>query len=240
VKTDPDSHEPTGRRAELATNLAGVRARLVRACAVAGRSPAEVTLVAVTKTWPATDVRLLAELDVRDIGENRDQEAAPKAAACADLPLRWHFLGRLQTNKCRSVVTYATVVHSLDRRRLVDALSDAAVRAGRVLDVLVQVSLDGDPNRGGAVPADVPELAAAAAAAPGLRPAGVMAVPPLGVDPARAYATLADVAARLRTQHPDATVVSAGMSADLEAAVASGATHVRIGTALLGARPPLG
>jgi PLP dependent protein len=228
------------RRAELAANLAAVDARLRRACRAAGRDRDQVTLVAVTKTWPAADVRVLADLGVRHIGENRDQEAAPKAAACADLRLSWHFLGRLQTNKCRSVATYASMVHSVDRPRLVDALGEAATRAGRVVDVLLQVSLDADPAHGGALPAQLPGLAAAVTARPGLRLAGVMAVAPLPAEPAVAFARLAEAASLLRAEHPAATVISAGMSGDLEAAVAAGATHVRVGTALLGRRPPLG
>lgn len=228
------------RRAELAANLADVRARIAAACVAAGRDPAEVTLVAVTKTWPARDVRLLAGLGVLDVGENRDQEAAPKAAACPGLGLRWHFVGRLQTNKARSVASYAYAVHSVDSARLVAALQRGGEWAGRRLGALVQVSLDGDTSRGGARPADVPALADLVGAAPLLDLRGVMAVAPLDADPAEAFEVLAQVAAAVRAGHPDARWVSAGMSGDLEAAVAAGATHVRVGTALLGRRPPLG
>ncbi len=226
------------RREEVAANLAVVRDRIAAACAAAGREPAEVTLVAVTKTFPTEDVRMLAELGVLDVGENRDQEARAKAAALQDLPLRWHFVGRLQTNKCRSVARYATVVHSVDRAGLVAALGRAAHDAGRRLTVLVQVALDDDPTRGGARPDDVPALADAVAADHRLVLGGVMAVAPLGADPGRAFARLAEVAAAVRADHPTATAVSAGMSGDLEAAVRNGATHVRIGTALLGGRRP--
>ncbi|MEW2356597.1 YggS family pyridoxal phosphate-dependent enzyme [Spirillospora sp. NPDC029432] len=224
------------RRDELAANLADVRARIAAACAAAGRDPAEVTLVAVTKTFPASDVRLLAGLGVTDVAENRDQEAAPKAAETADLPLTRHFVGQLQTNKTRSVAAYADVVESVDRPRLVTALSTAAVKAGRTLRCLVQVSLDEAEGRGGAAPADVPGLAAAIADAEGLEPGGVMAVAPLGADPAPAFERLAGIAASLRSEHPDAGAISAGMSGDLEVAIACGATHVRVGTALLGGR----
>ncbi|GLW63163.1 YggS family pyridoxal phosphate enzyme [Actinomadura rubrobrunea] len=234
------------RREELAANLAEVRKRIEAACASAGRDPDEVTLVAVTKTFPASDVRLLAELGVTDVAENRDQEARPKAEACADLPLRWHFVGQLQTNKARSVAAYADVVQSVDRLRLVRALSGAAVRAGRTLRCLIQVSLD-EPRggerapaatgaRGGADPAEVPALADAIAAADGLELDGVMAVAPLGGDPSVAFSRLAEIAADLRRDRPEAAVISAGMSGDLEEAVACGATHVRVGTALLGGR----
>ena len=225
------------RRDELAANLAAVEARIAAACAAAGRSRDDVILVAISKTWPAGDVQLLRDLGVSDFGENRDQEAAPKAAAVPDV--RWHFVGGLQTNKARSVASYADVVQSVDRLPLVAALSGGAVRAGRTVDVLVQVSLDGDPHRGGALPGDVAAIAEAAAEAEGLRLAGVMAVAPLQADPAAAFAGLVDVAERLRAAHPQARTISAGMSADLEAAVTAGANALRVGTALFGHRPAL-
>jgi pyridoxal phosphate enzyme (YggS family) len=222
------------RREELAANLADVERRIAAACSAAGRERAEVTLVAITKTWPASDAALLRDLGVTDLGENRDQEAAAKAREVTGV--RWHFVGRLQTNKAASVARYADVVHAVDREHLVTALSAGAVRAGRLLEALVQVSLDGDPHRGGATPDLVPQLADLVEQAEGLRLGGVMAVAPLGLDPAVAFARLAEVAAALRVQHPGATTVSAGMSGDLEAAVAAGATHVRVGTAILGPR----
>ena len=224
------------RRAELAEGIERVRARVAAACAAAGRDESEITLIAVTKTFPASDVRLLAGLGLTDIGENRDQEARPKAAECADLPLTWHFVGRLQTNKARAVAGYADVVHSVDRSRLVSALSSAAVRAGRTLRCLVQVSLDEAEGRGGASPADVPALADEIAGAGGLELGGVMAVAPLGADPLPAFERLAGIAEGVRRNHPGASVVSAGMSGDLEQAIACGATYLRIGTALLGGR----
>ncbi|TDC97856.1 YggS family pyridoxal phosphate-dependent enzyme [Actinomadura sp. 7K507] len=224
------------RRAELAEGIAGVRDRIAAACAAAGRDESEITLIAVTKTFPAADVRLLAGLGLTDVGENRDQEARPKAAECADLALTWHFVGGLQTNKARAVAGYADVVHSVDRSRLVTALSDAAVRAGRTLRCLVQVSLDEKEGRGGASPRDVPALADGIAGADGLELGGVMAVAPLGADPLPAFTRLAGVAGEVRRNHPDASIVSAGMSGDLEQAIACGATHLRVGTALLGGR----
>jgi len=227
-----------GRREELALRLAEVRDRIAKACEAAGRDVSELTLIAVTKTKPASDVRLLSQLGVRDIGENRDAEAAPKAAECADLDLRWHFVGQLQTNKCASVARYASVVHSVDRPRLVSALGKAARRAGRVIECLIEVSLDGDPARGGAVPDQVPALAEALAAEEGLVLGGVMAIAPLSMPPADAFARLLVSAAAVREVRPGATVISAGMSGDLEAAVEAGATHLRIGTALLGDRGP--
>jgi len=233
--TDP------GRREELALRLAEVRGRIAKACEAAGRDVSELTLIAVTKTRPASDVRLLSDLGVTDFGENRDAEAAPKAAECAALGLAgltWHFIGQLQTNKCASVARYAHVVHSVDRLRLIGALGQAARRAGRVIECLVEVSLDGDPARGGAVAEEVPALAEALAAEEGLVLGGVMAVAPLGMPPADAFARLRVSAAAVREVRPEATVISAGMSGDLEAAVEAGATHLRIGTALLGDREP--
>jgi hypothetical protein len=227
------------RRDELAANLAEVEARIAAACAAAGRRRDEVTLVGITKTWPASDAALLRDLGLTDLGENRDQEAAPKAAAVTGV--RWHFVGQLQTNKAASVASYADVVHAVDRPGLVAALSRGAVRAGRTLTALVQVSLDADPHRGGARPEDVPALADAVAGAEGLVLGGVMAVAPLGADPGPAFARLAQVADLLLREHPAATAISAGMSDDLEAAIASGATLVRVGSALLGHRAtPLG
>jgi PLP dependent protein len=231
----------SSRREELAQRLAEVRRRIAKACEAAGRDAGGVTLIAVTKTWPASDVRLLSELGITDVGENRDAEAAPKAAQCADLTangLTWHFIGQLQTNKAASVVGYASVVHSVDRPRLIHALGRAARQAERVVRCLIQVSLDNDPARGGAPADSVPGLAEALEAEDGLVLAGVMAIPPLGVAPAEAFSRLLGSAAAVREVRPSATVISAGMSADLEAAVAAGATHLRIGTALLGDRGP--
>lgn len=224
------------RQAVLAAALHALEQRLAQACRAAGRRREDVVLVAVSKTYPAADVEALRELGIRDFGENRDQEARRKAGVVDGV--RWHFVGGLQTNKARSVASYADVVHSLDRPALVQALSAGAQRAGRELDVLLQVSLDGDVTRGGAPSEQVPALAAQTAAAPGLRLAGVMAVAPRGADPAVAFADLARVSAALRRAHPQASSISAGMTGDLEHAVAAGATHVRVGSALFGRRPP--
>ncbi|MER5541953.1 YggS family pyridoxal phosphate-dependent enzyme [Streptomyces sp. NPDC002589] len=238
----------TDRKTELAGNLANVEQRITAACVAAGRKREEVTLIVVTKTYPASDVRILSELGVRHVAENRDQDAAPKAAACADLPLTWHFVGQLQTNKVRSVVGYADVVQSVDRARLVTALSQEAVRAGREVGCLLQVALDAGESergaRGGVAPGGIEELADLVTRAPGLRLDGLMTVAPLTGEYAgreqAAFGRLMDLSTDLRRAHPTATMVSAGMSADLEQAVAAGATHVRVGTAVLGVRPKLG
>ncbi|HEV7204415.1 MAG TPA: YggS family pyridoxal phosphate-dependent enzyme [Jatrophihabitans sp.] len=240
--------EPVGddrRQAELVTALGAVRARIADACVAVGRDPQEVTLVAVTKTCPATDIATLARLGVLDIGEARDQEARAKLAELAEAPypqvsLRWHLIGRLQTNKARSVVGYAHAVHSVDRPKLARALADAAAEhRDHPLDVFVQVSLDGDPERGGVVPAELPALADLVAERPELRLRGLMAVPPVGSDADEQFTRLAELARGVRDDHPAADALSAGMSDDLEAAVRHGSTHVRVGSALLGRRPPI-
>lgn len=262
MNTDDD------RGRELAERLTAVRDRIAAATREASRADAP-ELIVVTKFHPAEDVVRLAALGVRDVGENRDQEARAKAAETARLAaeagtvgdaVRWHFVGQLQSNKAKYVVRYATAVHSVDRVSLVDALSAAMDReqagrreAGRTerepLDCLVQVELDERPVqdrpagiavRGGAAPDEVAALGERIAAAPGLRLRGVMAVAPLGLDPVREFGRLAEISAALTRDHPDATWISAGMSQDLEQAVAAGATHLRVGTDVLGPRPPVG
>jgi pyridoxal phosphate enzyme (YggS family) len=231
------------RRDEVEAGLARVRERIARACADAGRDPDDVRLVVVTKFFPAADVRLLAGLGVTDVGENRHQEAEAKAAECADLDLTWHFIGGLQSNKAAAVTSYAAVVESVDRRKLVGPLARGAHEHGRDVDVLLQVSLDppGREGRSGADPAELGDLAAAVdeAAADGqrLRLRGLMAVAPLGEEPAVAFARLAGVRTEFLAHHPAATWLSAGMSGDLEDAIRAGATHVRVGSAVLGSRP---
>jgi PLP dependent protein len=205
---------------------------------MAGRNLSEVTLIAVTKTYPAEDVRLLSELGVHDFGENRDQEGSVKAAQSVELDIAWHFIGQLQTRKASSVARYADYVHSVDRARLVSHLGTAARAAGREVTCLVQVSIDGDPERGGVPASGVAAVAEAIEAEPSLVLGGVMAIAPMGMDPAAAFAALSDIAGTVRAIRPAAGIISAGMSSDLEDAVAAGATHLRIGTALLGDRKP--
>lgn len=232
------------RRDDVAANLAALEARVVAACAGAGRARDDVTLVVVTKTHPASDVEILAHLGVRDVGENRHPEAGDKAAAVAAAgvaDLRWHFVGGLQTNKAGAVTRYADVVHSVDRAKVARSLSRGAEAAGREITCLVQVDFDGaDGGRAGALPADVPELADLLAGLPGLGLGGLMTVAPLDVDPAPVFAALAELSARVVSDHPLATMISAGMSEDFEAAIAAGATHLRIGRSVLGDRPVVG
>ncbi len=234
------------RLAELRERLAAVRARIDGAVAAAGRGTGP-ELIVVTKFHPAEDVARLAALGITDVGENRDQEAAEKAARLQELALRWHFIGQLQSNKAKSVSRYAHAVHSVDRPQLVASLAKAVraeqERSGRSdLECFIQVTLDdgADGHRGGAPAAEVPALAAQLAAAPGLRLAGVMAVAPLGAAPEPAFEKLSAISARLQAEHPDAAGISAGMSQDLEAAIRYGATHLRIGSDILGPRPALG
>ncbi|HVV30383.1 MAG TPA: YggS family pyridoxal phosphate-dependent enzyme [Mycobacteriales bacterium] len=228
------------RREELSGNLTRVHDRVRAACASAGRDPREVTLVAVSKTFPVADVLTLHALGQQEFGENRHQEAVGKATAVP--AARWHFVGQLQRNKARAVASYADVVQSVDRLPLVPVLGAAARQRGRPLEVLVQVDLgSGESRRGGVAPTGLVELADAVAAQPGLLLTGVMAVAPRAAAPRAAFARLRELAERLRRDHPQARAISAGMSADLEPAVAEGATLLRVGTALFGGRSvPLG
>lgn len=229
------------RRDELAAGLASVKSQIAEACRVAGRDVDEVSLVVVTKFFPASDVRLLADLGVTDVGENRHQEAEEKARECADLDLRWHFIGGLQSNKAAAVAGYADVVESVDRPKLVAGLARGAAAREQVVDVLVQVSLDppGADHRAGVDPDGLDRLALAVEESPHLNLSGLMAVAPLGEDPDRAFARLARERERFLVSHPRARTLSAGMSGDFKSAIAHGATHVRVGSAILGPRPEI-
>lgn len=225
------------RRDEVRRNIAAVRERITSACAAAGRDPDSVTLIVVTKTYPAADVRILAELGVGDVGENREPESSRKHDECSDLPLTWHFIGQLQRNKAGRVARYADCVHSLDRPEIVSALDRGALQSGRTLRCFVQVDLsEGAAGRGGAAPQDVLALCAQIDRAEALELVGLMAVAPLDRDPAAAFDALAQLRGRVISEFPAAALLSAGMSGDLEEAVAVGATHVRVGSAVLGVR----
>lgn len=222
----------------LAERLAAVDAGIADAARAAGRSPAELTRIVVTKFHPASLVHELYDLGVRDFGENRQQELTAKSAEVGLLEgLRWHFVGQAQTKKARAIRAAASVVHSVDRAKLVDALETAAEPDAAPLDVLLQVNLTDDPGRGGVAPSEVEALAQHASGCRSLRVRGVMAVAPLDEPPAAAFERLRDCAQRMRAIVPDATWISAGMTADYAEAIAAGATHLRIGTAITGPRP---
>nr|WP_235477586.1 MULTISPECIES: YggS family pyridoxal phosphate-dependent enzyme [unclassified Frigoribacterium] len=220
---------------DLGERLARVVAAVDGACAAVGRSPDELTTIVVTKFHPPGLIRALYALGVRDVGENRHQEAQAKAAELSDLEgLRWHFVGQLQSKKARQARRYAHAVHSLDRDSVVDALSDDS---GSVVDGFVQVNLTDDPGRGGVAERDVERLAERVLSTPGLRLRGVMAVAPLDEEARPAFARLRAVSERVRSLEATADAISAGMSPDFAEAVAEGATHLRIGTAITGSRP---
>lgn len=232
---------------ELTRRLAAVRERIATACTAAGRDPASVDLLAVTKTVPAADVAALLDLGLGAFGENRIQEAEAKVAAVAELrptaSPRWHVVGGLQRNKAKNAVRWADRVESVDSIRLADAL-DGAVRRARdtggrpgPLPVLIQYSVDGDPRRGGVALADLSALAEHVSGCAGLRLDGLMAVAPLaGIGTDEAFADIAAAAALLRAEHPGAALLSAGMSGDLDVAIRHGSDVVRVGTALVGER----
>ncbi|MFL0566755.1 YggS family pyridoxal phosphate-dependent enzyme [Microbacterium sp. 179-I 1D1 NHS] len=224
---------------DLRSRLADIDARISDAARSAGRDPSGITRIVVTKFHPVDLVQDLAALGVTDVGENRQQELSAKREAYTGDPVRWHFIGQAQTNKARAVRRDADAVHSLDRARLADALHAARPDGdGDILDVLIQVNLTDDPGRGGVAPSGVAELAEhVAATCPSLRLRGVMAVAPLGEEPAPAFERLASYSAGVRRIVPDADWISAGMTGDFVEAIAAGATHLRIGSAITGPRP---
>lgn len=209
------------RREELATNLEAVKARI--------KNP-EVTLIVVTKTYPVSDVQILHELGVRDFGENRNEEGLEKSAAVEG---RWHYQGEIQSRKLRDIAAWADVVHSLDNASHISKLSNAATNP---LDIFLQLSLDGDSSRGGVIESELPALADIALASSNLHLAGLMCVPPVAADPRTAFTEIADIHRRFISNYPDATALSAGMSGDFEIAIDCGATHIRVGSSILGSR----
>jgi pyridoxal phosphate enzyme (YggS family) len=225
------------RREQIQRGLDLTEERISAACHAAGRDRGDVHLIVVTKTWPVEDLRVLAELGVREVGENKAGDLADKRQQLAGAHLTWHFIGQLQSNKARLVAQHADVVQSIDRPKLIAVLSRERVGAreemgwegSRPLECLVQVSLDVEPTI-------ARELADQIAGSPGLRLRGVMGVAPLEGSARGAFERLRDVADLIRADHPDAIWISAGMSGDLEEAVAEGATHLRVGSAILGSR----
>jgi pyridoxal phosphate enzyme (YggS family) len=229
----------SAREIELAANLAEVRQQVSAAALSAGRDPSEVTIIGVTKNFPASDAAILAEMGLLDLGENRAQEAEQKARESALLTaqkIKWHFIGQLQRNKVRSVLTFADVIHSVDRMALVDTLKIEIERCGKSPSVLIQINLDpAEQDRGGVSSTDLLPLADAIVAN-GIRLGGVMSVAPIGLDPGAAFDRLAIIHAELLRHHPTANWRSAGMSGDFQAAIKSGATHLRLGSSILGSR----
>lgn len=221
----------TIRSQELSANLDSIRARIGAAVQGSGRNPDEVTLIVVTKTFPASDVQILYDLGVRDFGENRDQEASVKSLELPD-DCRWHFQGQIQSNKLKSIAEWADVLHSIDDISHARKLNSLVAEK----DIFVQVSLDNLPNRGGVVPNLLPDFLEEVSALANLNLRGLMAVAPLGEEPARAFSRLKELSDQVVRVHPKAHEISAGMSNDFEAAVAQGATHIRIGSQILGVR----
>ena len=232
----------SNRLSDIQGNLEVIQSRIKNACSAAGRDVSEITLIAVTKTYPASDVDLLKQLGIENVGENRDQEGSSKKSEVKN-QFKWHFIGQLQSNKAKSVVNYADLIHSVDRWSLAKEIQKSAQGINKVQPVLIQVDLDQsgpDPTRGGIWPAELNELVASINQASHLELKGLMSVAPLGEKPELAFARLAQIRVGFLKENPEAQILSAGMSDDLEAAILHGATHLRIGSALLGERPKIG
>ena len=230
------------RLADIQSNLEKINSRISEACSRSKRNISEITLIAVTKTYPASEVDLLKQLGIENVGENKDQEASGKISQVKE-KFSWHFIGQLQSNKAKSVVTYAELVHSVDRLSLAKELQKSASAIAKKQKVLIQVDLDqSDPDRsrGGVWPADLAALAQFISQSENLELAGLMSVAPLGENPSEAFERLAQIRSDFLKNYPNAVILSAGMSEDLEAAIEHGATHLRIGSALLGERPKIG
>jgi len=232
----------SNRLKDIQSNLEKINTRIAEACSRSKRNISEITLIAVTKTYPASDVDLLKQLGIENVGENKDQEASGKISQVKE-KFSWHFIGQLQSNKAKSVVTYAELVHSVDRLSLAKELQKSASAIAKKQKVLIQVDLDQsgpDASRGGVWPADLAGLAQFISQSENLELAGLMSVAPLGENPSKAFERLAQIRSDFLKNYPNAVILSAGMSEDLEAAIEHGATHLRIGSALLGERPKIG
>lgn len=232
----------SNRLANIQSNLEKINSRIAEACSRSKRNISEITVIAVTKTYPASDVDLLKQLGIENVGENKDQEASGKISQVKE-KFSWHFIGQLQSNKAKSVVTYAELVHSVDRLSLAKELQKSASAIAKKQKVLIQVDLDQsgpDPSRGGVWPADLAALAQFINQSENLELTGLMSVAPLGENPSEAFERLAQIRSDFLKNYPNAVILSAGMSEDLEAAIEHGATHLRIGSALLGERPKIG
>ena len=221
----------SNRKEEITRNLEDVKERINRAAESAGRDPAEVKLIVVTKTFPVSDIEILRDLGEVNFGENRDQEAAPKAQTVA---ATWHFQGQIQSNKIKSICEWADVIHSISSEREILKFAQSE----RKHQLFLQVSLDGQAGRGGASPAELAQLADLVNESNNLELLGLMAVAPLGVEPEKAFADLAQINQGFQSQFPNSKYLSAGMSGDFEAAIKFGATHIRVGSSILGSRSP--
>jgi len=219
------------RKDEIARNLQEIRERIISAAKAVNRDPAEISLIVVTKTFPISDIEILAELGESNFGENRDQEAGPKAEV---IPATWHFQGQIQSNKIKSICQWADVIHSISSAKEILKFAQSP----RKHQVFLQVSLDGQSGRGGASPADLAQLADLVNEGNNLELLGLMAVAPLDVEPEKAFADLALINQGFAGQFPNAKYLSAGMSSDFEAAIKFGATHIRVGSSILGSRSP--
>jgi len=225
----------SNRKVELSQNLQEVKNRIIRAAELADRNPAEIELIVVTKTFPSTDIEILSELGEHNFGENRDQEAAPKAAALSSgSAAKWHFQGQIQSNKIKSISQWADVIHSISNAKEILKFAQSP----RTHQVFLQVSLDGELERGGANPNELADLAELVNESNNLELMGLMAVGPLGVEPDIAFANLAQIYQGFVSTFPNAKFLSAGMSGDFEAAISHGATHIRVGSSILGSRSP--
>jgi pyridoxal phosphate enzyme (YggS family) len=225
----------------IGSNLQVVRARIAEAAKAAGREPEDIALLAVSKTFSAREVRAAYEAGQREFGENYVQEAMEKIAALSDLPLIWHFIGPIQSNKTRAIAEHFDWVHTVAREKIARRLAEARPAGRNPLDICLQVNVSGEASKSGVAPEEVGELAEAVRALPRLRLRGLMAIPEPGGDLAlqrRRCASLRELQAKLNTAGFALDTLSMGMSQDLEAAVMEGATIVRIGTAIFGERKP--
>lgn len=225
------------RKDQILSNLELVKEKISAAAQAAGRSPSEITLIAVTKTFPVSDLEILYELGVRNFGENRDQEAGPKVGALpADIT--WHFQGGIQSNKLKSISNWASVIHSVDKFKYAQMISQFSV--GKTKEIFIQVSLDTLPqSREGVDPADLMQLAEQIMSLPNLEVKGLMAVAPLDQPTEQAFVRLQQIQQKFIQLYPAASSLSSGMSGDYELAISLGATHVRIGSSILGNRSPI-
>ena len=222
---------------EISGNLEKVKEQIKLAAASANRLSEDITLVVVTKTFPVSDIEILYSLGIRDFGENRDQEASAKVGL---LPkdVRWHFQGQIQSNKLKSITSWASYIHSVDQLKYAQMISD--YNAGNEKPIFMQVSLDKPPqSRSGVNPSELLELAGAISALPGIRLQGLMAVAPVNSPAEQAFAELEDIRSDFLSTFPDAKSLSIGMSGDYQIAIKYGATHIRIGSSILGIRSPI-